>query len=269
MTGESPTDFLKKLLRKILIVIGLIPHPTTTGVPKLLPPPVGKDEATRKRDLELEKDSAPKQKPKKPGGDPPPKPPPSERGHITEKQMGGKVNELAKARGMRVTRQGGFARIGVMSFIAIATSAGIILASEDKLDAVIELAKGTASDVALGALFLKASRSVGVAGILTMVVGMETDSARENEYRAKARMIEGFVCSEFRDVCDPYYRDWGFWESDVWYEGNGSPEYWDIYKKVQQLVDNPYKFENIAVPTNQLPNATQPQKERLWTGRMQ
>jgi RHS repeat-associated protein len=180
-----------------------------------------------------------------------------------------KVHELAEARGLRVRRQGGFATIHVMGFIAIATSAGIILASEDRLSAVLELAKGTASDVALSTLFFKVSKSAGVAGVLTMVVGMESDNASMNRAMAKTRMINKFIENNFPGEYSKatYCLKWVGWPCiDVPSEDHFGPNYSEIYKKVEQLVDNPYEFENIAAPPKQIHNAAPPQKERVWKG---
>jgi RHS repeat-associated protein len=157
-----------------------------------------------------------------------------------------KVKELARSRGMSLKNQGGFVRIGPMAFIAIATTAGIIIASEDRLDAVIELAKGSASDVALGALFFKLTKSAGMAGLLTMVVGMESDSSAHNEWMAKQRMINEYIHSNFSGVvskhryCDIFVG----WLCTEWeYEAKDSAQYSEIYGQIESLVDNPYTFE--------------------------
>lgn len=169
-----------------------------------------------------------------------------------EAKMSRQVLSLAASRGMRIRNQRGFAKIEVINgiaFIAIATAAGVILASEDKLDAVLQTLGSIGSDIAIGAIFTKLTKSSGMGALLTMVVGMESDNAQLNEARAKQRMIDSFVCENFKEVCTPYYYSYGwFGRSSTKWEGDGTPEYWNIYKKVENLINDPYKFESIPTP---------------------
>ena len=156
-----------------------------------------------------------------------------------------KVKELAQSRNMSIKKQGGFVKIGPMGFIAIVTSAGIIIASEDRLNAVIELAKGEASDMALGAMFLKVTKSAGMAGLLTMFVGMESDNAAHNEAMAERRMINDFIYKNFPGVLSKYHYEilWGLMRTSSQYEVKDSNQYNELYSKIQFLVNNPYTFD--------------------------
>ncbi len=164
-----------------------------------------------------------------------------------EMRTANEIVRIAAAKGYRIRRQGGFATIGTMGFIAIAgLTAGIILTSSDRVEAIKDLAVGMAVDATLTALFMRVGgASLGVASLLTMVVSMESDNASLNEARAKYRMIEKFICTNLRQYCAEYYTDYWLWQSDYYWRGNDTPEYFEVHEKIEKLFDNPYELEPI------------------------
>ena len=141
-----------------------------------------------------------------------------------------------------------------MGFIAVATSVGLIIASEERLDAALKLAQDSASDIALGAIFTKLSGSIGIGAVLTMVVGMESDSVAHNEAMAKTRMINDFIYENFSGVLSKYrYCAIGIgWPCTSWtYEAKDTKKYLEIYTKIESLVDNPYILEQTRPPSKE------------------
>jgi RHS repeat-associated protein len=171
-------------------------------------------------------------------------------GHILggqfTKRIRQKLDRLAGAKKMSVKGRGGYATIGFMGFIAIATSAGIFITSEDRLDAAVSLVEGAASDAALGALFFKLTRNTGLAGVLTTVVGMESCDPSHNQWKAKYRMINDFIYKNFPGVNSKYqYCDalLGIFCGEWRYEVKEPNKYREIYSKIEFLVENPHILE--------------------------
>jgi RHS repeat-associated protein len=186
---------------------------------------------------------------------PPPAPQPSP--PVTQQQL-----ELRfKEEGLSIRRQGGFARIGVMGFIAIAISGVAVIYSSDQLQEAIQQVKGHAVSFGVGALVFKLTRSAGAAGVVTSFMFWEGDSAPSEEEKERAarieraKMIDEYIKKNYphasrkvkTNVChvSEYPRS----------------EYDEIYSEIEFALDNPYHLE--------VDKGSAPQRERIWRGTMQ
>ncbi len=168
----------------------------------------------------------------------------SQRKIVERTRIAQKVKGFAKSRGRSIKKQGGFASIGALNIIAIGTTAGIIFVSEDRLDAVIELAKGVPYDIALGAVFTKLAKGVGVASVLTIVVGMESDSTQHNESLAIGRSIDEFIHDNFPGVVSLHRRCMRVFGCSNWKtKVKDSKRYKELNSKLWRLVNDKYTFD--------------------------
>jgi RHS repeat-associated protein len=158
------------------------------------------------------------------------------------------LEALALSRGLKMTRQGGFATLETMGIVAvIGIGAGIILLSDDKVQAAKNLAVSTAVDMSLMTLFMRVGKvGGGVASILTMVITMESDNAKFNEQMAKQRMIDDFIHETYPEVLGKYrYCDvvFDFFCTGWQYEVKDQAKYAEIHEAVEYALAHPYEFE--------------------------
>jgi hypothetical protein len=174
-------------------------------------------------------------------------PPPAQVPPHVRRRMEARLNDFAKMHRWRVKRQGGFARIGAMNFIAIAGAGGIVLLNEDRLDAALELAKETAKGAAVtgaGALLGRLlGVGSGVGAIATMVLGMESDNPAHNERMAKQRMIDALIWEAFPGVQSSRDRWCLGWCTEWDYEVKNPKQYLEIFAQVEYIVDNPHEVK--------------------------
>lgn len=164
--------------------------------------------------------------------------------HTVEKD----IQALAMSRGMRIRKSGGFATlegIGLVAAIAIGTT--VILLSEDKLKAAKDMAVSAVVDTSLIAIFMKvAGVGGGMATIMTMVIGMESDNPDLNEQRAKERMINNYMYEAFPELFTKYRYCSKLWHSlcTGWqYEVTNPEAYEKIYNELEYAINHPYQLE--------------------------
>ena len=155
------------------------------------------------------------------------------------------ARDLARSLGGRFNNQRGFVSIRGVTFISIAMTGTVVLLSERRAEAAKAALKGLAVDAAYGAAFLKLTKSASLAGVLTMVVQLESDNAHFNEWRARQRMIAEFIASKYPDVVRRHRYSYVLpglgWKigEDHTDEILNQSEYDDIYNRVKYLVEHP------------------------------
>jgi hypothetical protein len=167
----------------------------------------------------------------------------------TQVAVAAEASELAATEGMVVTRQGGFARIGALGIIALATSVGVVLASSDKLGAAINMAKQTAVYIPLGALLARAAGGAAMGGLLTMIVGLEGDSYRPQDEAFKQRqaMIYDFIYNNVPGALEMTRHTLlgAGWLSTSWeYEIKDRKLFDEAYDAVQTVLKDPYQLKH-------------------------
>jgi hypothetical protein len=135
--------------------------------------------------------------------------------------------------------------MGIVAVIGI--GAGIVLLSDDRIEAAKNLAVTTAVDMSLMTLFMRVGRvGGGLAFLLSMVVGMESDNAAFNEAMARERMIDDFIHETYPEVLGKYrYCDalFGVVCTGWQYEVKDQAKYQEIHDAVDYAVQHPYEFE--------------------------
>ena len=167
----------------------------------------------------------------------------------TQVAVAADASELAATEGMVVARQGGFARIGALGIIALATSVGVVLASSDKIGAAINLAKQTAIYIPLGALLTRVAGDAAMGGLLTMIVGLEGDSYRPEDEAFKQRqaMIYDFIYNNVPGALEMtrYTLLGASWLSTSWeYEVKDRKLFDEAYDAVQTVLKDPYQLKH-------------------------
>jgi len=153
-----------------------------------------------------------------------------------EARLATKVRQLAFRSGALLKNQGGFARIGVINIIAIATVAGIILTSEDALDAVLQVSAGIAWDMGIAALLMKFGKvSGGMAFIITGVLGMKSDQGEK--IPTLYDIVDGFISENFPNL------------------DRNSSEYGGVFTQLVHAYISPYVLVKHNVPTSNLERA--------------
>ena len=132
-----------------------------------------------------------------------------------------------------------------MGWIAVATAAGIILYSSDKLEATKQLAIGMATDFGVGLIFLRITGSAAAASGLTALVFLEGDSTPSASEKArlarveKDRMIDNIIKEHFPQYYNRRKIDWTVCVDDVIVRS----DYHRVYSEIEFLIDNPYILE--------------------------
>jgi hypothetical protein len=122
-----------------------------------------------------------------------------------------------------------------MGFITLATSAGIIIFSTDRLEAAKELALSVVYTEAFASLFMKVGKvGGGVAFILTGVLFMKSDQASPSEAQVMETNINEFIFENYPQL---EYR---------------SKEFQEIFRKLKYLYTHPYVFRRSTATYHRL-----------------
>jgi RHS repeat-associated protein len=162
-----------------------------------------------------------------------------------EKVIAKDLEALALSRGLRMTKQGGFATLGALgAIVAIAIGGSIILLSADKIKTAKDLAITTAVDITLISLLMKVCKvGGGIATMATMVLGMESDNP---EFTRRREMINTFIKETFPELIETKKSSvlWGLisWETTVIKD---QEKYYEVYKSAEFALEHPFQFESV------------------------